>query len=366
MKPGHAVLVVAIAGSACSNDRAPLSASERRALPGTIYFISERAEPPATWRVSPDGSGEARVISGDAAAYPYGASPDKKKVAFVRSLGERDEIALADPDGKNIVAIAPAENGVSWYPAFSPDGKWILFESSRDAFRELYKVSLEDGRVVRLTNNREGNFDGAWSPDGKKIAFASSRHGRLDLFVMDADGKNQTRLTQHAGDSIKPAWSPDGKSIVFISGRDGNDNLFSITPDGREIKNLTPGKEGVESFVFSEDGGSIAYAARAADGKSKLRIVEPATGRVRELSGKSDNDSSPAWSPDGEYLVFASSVEGRSDLWIMDKEGGRRTRLTNDPRGAWLPRWIDTHAAPAASPKASEGKSRGFESMEEK
>lgn len=326
--------------AACESDRAPLNKSEIQALTGTVYFISERAEDAATWRIGADGRGEALVMSGEPSAYPYGNSPDKKRVAFVQTKNEMDQIVLADPDGKNPVVVAPAEGGVSWYPAYSPNGEEILFESSREAFREIYKVSANGGEVVRLTNNREGNFDASWSPDGKKIAFASSRHGQLDLFVMNADGSEQKRLTSHAGDAIKPAWAPDGSAIIFISGRDGVDQLFAISPTGENIRNLTNSKEGVESFVWSKNS-LIAYAVRAADGKSKLRTVDFASGKITELSGKEDNDSSAAWSPDGKYLAFASSIDGRSDIWIMRSDGGKRTRLTRDPRGAWLPRWLD-------------------------
>ncbi len=326
--------------SACESDRAPLSKNEQQALSGTIYFISERAEDAATWRIRPDASGEALVMSGQPSAYPYANSPDRKRVAFVVTRSEMDEIVVADPDGKNPITLAPAEGGVSWYPNYSPNGEDILFESSREAFREIYKVPANGGAPVRLTNNREGNFDASWSPDGKKIAFASSRHGQLDLFVMNADGSEQKRLTQHAGDAIKPQWAPDGSAIVFISGRDGVDQLFAITGGGENIRNLTSSKEGVESFSWSKNN-SIVFAVRAPDGKSKLRVLDFASGKIIELSGKDDNDSNAAWSPDGRHLVFASSIEGHSDLWIMRADGSRRTRLTRDPRGAWLPRWLD-------------------------
>src|SRR5262245_11536643 len=131
----------------CSAAAALISACSEALPAGTIYFVSERAGRAEAWRVRPDGSGEARVLGGGDAVYPYGASPDRSQIAFVISHGERDELALADPDGKNARALAPSEDGLSWYPAHSPDGAWILFESSRDAFRELYKVSTASGEL---------------------------------------------------------------------------------------------------------------------------------------------------------------------------------------------------------------------------
>lgn len=337
-----------LAMAACRGvERGPLSASERAGLEGVIYFVSERGGHPEAFRIRPDGAAESRVASGAGDVYPYGASPDGKWLALVARSDGADQIFVAEPDGKSPRPVARADGALNWYPAFSPDGAWILFESNRHGFRELYKTQAGGGDPVRLTDNREGNFDGAWSPDGRSIAFASSRHGQLDLFAMDADGSNQRRLTQHPGDSIKPAWSPGGRAIAFISGRDGTDGLFTIPAEGGEPRNLTgaaSAKEGVEAFAWHPSGRSIAFAARRANRNSKIAIVELESARSEELSSEADNDSNPAWSPDGTHLAFTVSQKGRPDLWIMQADGRRRTRLTTDPGGAWLPRWLRVHA----------------------
>ncbi|MCK6544778.1 DPP IV N-terminal domain-containing protein [Myxococcota bacterium] len=338
------VVVASIACSCATRDR-PLSSEERRALPGVVYFISEREDAPVSFRISPDGTGEARVLKSANASYPYGASADGSLVALVESDGELDQIVVARPDGDGAAQIATSTTGLSWYPAFSPDGRSILFESSRDAFRELYVYSLEQRTLVRLTNNREGNFDGAWSPDGQQIAFASSRHGQLDLFVMRADGSGQRRITEHAGDSIKPAWAPArcGRTqdvIAFLSARDGRDDVLLVDAEGGLAENLTRSEGDVESFQWRPDGCAIAIAVRAADKKSKVRVVDVAARAVVQLSGEGHDDSAPAWSPDGKWLAFASSVDGHSEIYVMRADGARRTQLTRDPKSAWLPRWL--------------------------
>lgn len=338
-------LALALAASACATRDRPLTSEERRALPGVVYFISEREDAPVSWRISPDGSGEARVLASAGASYPYGASPDGALVAFVESDGALDQLVLAKPNGEGAAKIATSTTGLSWYPAFSPDGRSILFESNRDAFRELYLYSLADQKLVRLTDNREGNFDGAWSPDGRFIAFASSRRGQLDLFVMNADGTDQRRITEHAGDSIKPAWAPArcGRTkdvVAFISARDGRDDVYVVDPSGGLADNVTRSEGDVESFQWRPDGCAIAVAARAPDKRSKVRVVDVATREVAQLSGESHDDSAPAWSPDGKMIAFASSIEGHSEIYVMRADGTRRTQLTRDPKSAWLPRWL--------------------------
>lgn len=307
---------------------------------GTIYFVSEASGHPKTYVVGADGSGLRALFADDPRPdYPYGASVDRRAIAIVRGEDGENDIMLVTPDGSAPRVIA-GDAGIDGSPSFSPDGQWILFESARDAFRELYRLPFGGGGAAeRLTNDREGNFDGAWSPDSKRIAFASSRHGRLDLFVMNADGTDQRRLTSHPGDSIKPAWSRDGAWIAFVSGRDGQDGLYVIRPDGSDLTKLSGSTRVEERFAWRPDGGALAYSATDSSGKKKLHLVTIA-GADRALSGPEHDDCDAAWSPDGAHLAFASQEKrGHPDIWIMRADGSARTRITRDAKGAWLPRW---------------------------
>src|SRR5262249_54090673 len=68
----------------------------------------------------------------------------------------------------------------------------------------------------------------SWSPDGRFLVFQSERVGHTQLFVIGADGTGERRLTWSGADDTHPAWSPDGGWIVFDSSRDGVWNLYLI------------------------------------------------------------------------------------------------------------------------------------------
>lgn len=332
-----AVLLVASVACRGESNRGPLSAHERSALGGYVYFVAgghhaDDASP--LYRVRPDGSGLARLTQ-DERAYVGDA---RGRVALTID----DEIVLADGALAKREVIAPAE-GFDWHPRFSPDGAWILFESGRASFRDLFKVKLATGELVRLTDNREGNFDAAWSPDGSKIAFASSRHGQLDLFVMNADGSEQRRLTSHTGDSIKPAWSHDGSLIAFISGRDTRDELYVVEPSGRGLKKVgeVPAHARVERFAWHPNKPLLAYTVHEEQSGSKLAVAHATKGTSWRLSKKNDNHFDPSWSPDGRFLVLVSKVDGENHLVLMREDGERRTTLEVDVHDVWLPRWVE-------------------------
>jgi Tol biopolymer transport system component len=334
----------ALLGASCGDGS--LSAQQRQQLRGTLFYVSEASGAAKTHQITLGAAAVAArplIATSTTPDFPYGVTADRSALAVVRGQDGEHEIVLVALRGDRPAARVVADGaGIDGSPAFSPDGQWILFESARDSFRELYKMPVSGGDVVRLTDNPEGNFDGAWSPDGRRIAFASSRHGQLDLFVMAADGSGQARLTHHPGDSIKPAWSPSGEWIAFVSGRDGRDGIYVVRPDGSALTNLSGDRAVEERFAWRPDGRAIAYVALERSGKKKIRVVELATRTDRALSGGAHDDFDPAWSPDGAHLAFASQERrGHPDLWIMRADGQRRTRITHDPVGAWLPRWID-------------------------
>jgi TolB protein len=135
-----------------------------------------------------------------------------------------------------------ADDFISW----SPDGRWIAFESDRDRDDpEIYLLNAVDGsNLQRLTFTRALDEVPSWSPDSRRILFSSDRvgepqSGEYEIFIMDVDGSNVRRLTDSPGQDTYPSMSPDGKSIVFESYRDGHAEIYRMDADGSGITRLT-------------------------------------------------------------------------------------------------------------------------------
>jgi hypothetical protein len=160
------------------------------------------------------------------------------------------------------------------FPAWSPDGERILFNSDRDGNSEIYVMDADGSDPTNLTGNPASDFYADWSPDGTVIAFTSDRNGSGQIYVMRADGSEPTALTDHPAGNGAPAWSPDGTRIVFTSYRDGPGEIYTMNADGSDQTNLT-NNPATDAGWPNWWGLSSSPAAPPAGGESTVPTLGP-------------------------------------------------------------------------------------------
>lgn len=336
-----------------------LSLAERNGIAAEIAFVAERDGNKEVYAIRPSGTGERRLTRTGLDSYLTSVAPDGAGVLQIE-VDEKDpnfrfeQLRFLPLGGGEPSALGP-RSPYTRAAAWAPDGKWIVFESARSSFRDLYRMERDGSGVRRLTDNREGNFEPAVSPNGRWVAFGSSRDQNAELYRMRADGSEVTRLTVNPRfDDYTPQWSPDGRMLSFISTRDGDERVFLMGADGTGARRLTR-PDTVADIAeqqpqWSPDGKRIAYVVRQRGRASRVRITTVDGGATVEVrGGASGGDSGPQWSPDGRYLVFTSNRDGDHEIYLARGDGSLATRLTRAPEDDWSPRWVAATGARVAT-----------------
>lgn len=167
--------------------------------------------------------------------------------------------------------------GLSYLHGWSPDGKYLIYTGERNGEFDIYKIGIEGGEEVRLTNT-PGLDDGSeYSPDGKYIYFNSTRSGTMQIWRMRPDSSEPTQLTNDEYNNWFPHVSPDGKWIVFLS------FMKDVKPDDH------PFYRHVYLRIMPVEGGVPKVAVYLYGGQGSI--------------------NTPSWSPDSKRFAFVSNSD---------------------------------------------------------
>lgn len=262
--------------------------------------------------------------------------------------------------GEEVAANLPREmtlftgrGNLSLFPAWSPDGEWVIYVSDEGGSMDIWKKPLSGGQAVQLTRGPANEIEPAWSPDGDKIAYHSDGE-RPGIMIIPADGGSTFQLTDFGG---SPAWSPDSRRIAFsaygnvylvsanggepemlVEGTSANPrpiwaangrrllfwhrtlgDIHVINADGGESTplGLAPAGQEVGSLSLNRRGDHLLFTMGAFGGSKDLFEVpiDTATGQAmgspRHLTMTPTDDIGAAYSPGGDYIAFTSRTVER-------------------------------------------------------
>lgn len=233
--------------------------------------------------------------------------PDKKHLLYATTH-------LADP----ACPKAPDRNQIKKYV-------WPIYESY-----EIVVTDLKGNITKRLTESQGYDAEATISPDGKKIVFTSTRNGDLDLYTMNIDGTDVKQITTDLGYDGGAWFSPDSKKIVWRASRptSGEDvktykellsqglvmptqmEVFTANADGSDIRQITNIGKANWAPNFTPDGEHIIFASNHEYERGfpfNLYLMNLDGSGLEKISHDGGFDAFPAFSPDGKKFIFSSN-----------------------------------------------------------
>lgn len=228
-----------------------------------LIFGSSRQGNESLWRISAQGGTPQRLpIAGAGWAVRPAVSRKGNRLAYT-SVSYSSSIFRSSltPDHK---VAKPLEHfisstGLEEGPQYSPDGKYIVFQSTRTGYHEIWRANADGSNPIQLTHF-EKNLTGTprWSPDSRQISFDSRPGGHSQVFVINAQGGQPRQVTHGDSENGVASWSVDGKWIYFASNRGGDWQVWKMTPQGDVVTQIT--HQGGFAALPSRDGKYLFYA----------------------------------------------------------------------------------------------------------
>lgn len=198
---------------------------------------------------------------------------------------------------KHIESISPA-----------PDGQRVIAVARGD----LYSVPGRDGTPRNLTRTSNAHErDAIWSPDGKWIAYNSDATGENELYVRSQDGKGEPQQLTKSADTYyyQPLWSHDSKKLVWS---DRMQRLRFVDVEAKAVTEITQNKFGeIRGYDWSPDSQWIAWSQPEENYGEKIYLYSMATKKSVSVTDNWYSAGNPTFSDDGKYLLLTSSRDFR-------------------------------------------------------
>ncbi len=201
--------------------------------------------------------------------------------------------------------------GTNMAAALSPDGQTI----ATDLQGTIWLIPSRGGAARPITDALGDCRQPAWSPDGRQVVFHAFWDGRYHLWLVDKSGNGRKQLTTGVYDDREPQWSPDGKSVVFSSDRGGNYDIWRLTLADGTLTQLT--KNGANDYnpAVSPDSKQIAFVSERPDAPGLYRLT--ADGQEKLVYGTTAKLAAPAFSPDGRQILYNALTKDQSGLFAV-------------------------------------------------
>jgi len=293
-----------------------VAATETPGGPGQLYLVGDQA----TRQITNDPNNYTLVSGSRDSSVFVTRNVERSSSIWRLSLVESPPATISVEQKKGLGEVERGTEGRLIYSVF--DGKNI-------------NLWLQEGNGTRQLTFESDNSKPTMSPDGRYIVFCSTRAGTMNIWRMNSDGTQPLQLTTGTYEDL-PSVTADSKWVIYRTGIDTRkvsiDGGPSLILLNREVQGPTLSPDGrLLAFFVNDQPDSQVWHLEIYDltlrSTVKWFALPDSTSPFNGMSLTPDNRL--RWTPDGEDLAYVSSSSGASNIWIQRLKGGQFRKLTD-------------------------------------
>lgn len=238
--------------------------------------------------------------------------------------------------------IAAAAETPLWLrdAAISPDGQEIAFTYKGD----IFTVPVNGGDAHQVTSDKAYDSKPIWTPDGRRIVFSSTRDGSADIFITDASGGNVRKLTTHSGTETPLGFDNNGRLVFTANIRPAAEAIqgpfqtqaYTIDIDKESPRPSMLMSVQMRAVSFNKDGAMLYEDKKGYEDPLRKHERSSGTsdiwlytdGKYTKLTDFNGHDLNPVWAKDGKDFYYISEENGTLNVWKHTADG-KHTPLTS-------------------------------------
>lgn len=266
--------------------------------------------------------------------------PNGSSIFYSGGLDGTQQVFQTTLKGDAPIQVSSGQTDVALQDVSSQGDKILC--SSINETSDLWSVGLADGRSEVIANEPSEEFWPAFSPDGQTIAYETTPQADRPFrgsVVVKALGSSSSQVVASEG-SI-PVWSPDGKWLAFFKRTETGVSIWRVRPSGADAKKMadppvmqpeyysTPYLiTSVSPLAWSRDSSSVAYPAKSGSSAGVFVIAADGSQQPRQIAGDASTTGArcPIWSRDGGSVISYLESKDRPYSLVISPANGGATR----------------------------------------
>ncbi len=261
----------------------------------------------------------------------------RSTLAFVKKVGKlRSDVWTVRPTGRDLRQVTRL-NGEALSPAWSPDGRFVVFTHIDDRSHGLGVWDRASSNVQRIRFPGNIVIGPAFTPSNQ-VAVSLSNGRNPDIYLLNHAFQRQSALEQNDSINVSPTFDRSGTKMAFTSNRLGGPQIFLKDLNSGSVRRVSVNGAYNTEASLAPDGSLVVYS-RMTDFGHRIFVQDLVSGQERQITFGPGSDEQPSFCGDSYSIAFTSSRGGARGIYLTTRNGAAPKKINTGSGDASFPRW---------------------------